>query len=85
LAERAAGIDQEIAGGIACLLALFSGEPVTGYTLLILPIGVQEMVLASWLLIKGFTGVAARAGQGQGAHRTDPGGTAQAPGIGQTG
>jgi hypothetical protein len=46
---------------IACLLALFSGDPVTGYTLLILPIGIQEVVLALWLLIKGFTRVAAPA------------------------
>jgi hypothetical protein len=38
----------------ACLLALFSNSPVTGYTLLILPIAVQEMVLAVWLLVKGF-------------------------------
>ncbi len=38
----------------ACLLALFSDSPVTGYTFLILPIAIQEMVLAGWLLIKGF-------------------------------
>ena len=38
----------------ACLLALTSNSPVTGYTLLILPIAVQELVLAVWLLIKGF-------------------------------
>jgi hypothetical protein len=38
----------------ACLLALFSDRPVTGYTLLILPIAVQEIVLAVWLLVKGF-------------------------------
>jgi hypothetical protein len=35
--------------------ALFSDSPVTGYTFLILPIAVQEMVLAVWLLVKGFS------------------------------
>jgi hypothetical protein len=39
----------------ACLLALFSDSPVTGYTFLILPIAVQELVLAGWLLVKGFS------------------------------
>jgi hypothetical protein len=38
----------------ACLMALFSDNPITGYTLLILPIAVQELVLAVWLLVKGF-------------------------------
>jgi hypothetical protein len=38
----------------ACLMALFSDNPITGYTLLVLPIAVQELVLAVWLLVKGF-------------------------------
>jgi hypothetical protein len=38
----------------ACLLSLLSDSQVTGYVLLFLPIAVQEMVFAVWLLVKGF-------------------------------
>ncbi len=39
----------------ASVLALVSDNPVTGYVPLALPLGVQELVLAVWLLVKGFT------------------------------
>jgi len=38
----------------ACVLALFSGNPITSYIPLAAPIGLQEMVLAVWLIVKGF-------------------------------
>jgi hypothetical protein len=43
----------------ACMLALFSDSPVTGYVPLALPIAVQELVFAVWLLVKGFSSTSA--------------------------
>jgi hypothetical protein len=38
----------------ACVLSLFSGNPITSYKPLAFSIFLQEMVLAVWLIVKGF-------------------------------
>ncbi len=38
----------------ACVLSLFSGNRITSYIPLAAPIGLQEIVLAVWLIVKGF-------------------------------
>jgi hypothetical protein len=49
----------------ACLLALFNDSPVTSYVPLAVPIGLQEMVLAAWLLVRGFSATEAPARAGE--------------------
>src|SRR5690242_2658742 len=55
------GIAAEVPMLIACLSAAFTHTAVTSYTALILPIAVQEIALAAWLIVRGFSPRAAEA------------------------
>jgi hypothetical protein len=48
------GIVAIILMATACVLSLFSGNRITSYIPLAFPIFLQEMVLAVWLIVKGF-------------------------------
>lgn len=39
----------------ACLVALYADRPVSDFVLLALPLGLQEIVVGLWLLVKGFS------------------------------
>jgi len=56
------GIVAIVAMLAAYVLALFSDSPVIGYILLAFPIAVQEMVMAIWLIARGFNETAPGAG-----------------------
>jgi Domain of unknown function (DUF4386) len=54
------GIAAALLMATACLLSVFSDDPVTGYYPLFLPVAVWEMVIAVWLLVKSFSPGVAR-------------------------
>lgn len=60
------GIVAELFMLAACLSALFNHQAVTSYTALALPIAIQEIVLAVWLIVRGFGPGAPAAGSESG-------------------
>jgi hypothetical protein len=56
----------------ACVLALFSQRPIQTYTIRVLPIAVQELCLAIWLMAKGFDAAALRAADTMPAIQSSP-------------
>jgi hypothetical protein len=47
------GLGGVVLMAVGALLALFHDTEVTGYVLLALPIGIQELVFALWLIVRG--------------------------------
>ena len=77
------GILAELLMLAACLSALFTQHAVTSYTLLALPIAVQEMVLALWLIVRGFSPAAAASSSAQRSTSAPPA-PQPSPGKGQS-
>jgi hypothetical protein len=57
---------------VAWSIALFGLRPITEYTLMMLLLAVQEMVLAVWLIVRGFGSSALRTGSPAAADPAGP-------------